>query len=128
MPYTNAQEHSHLDDLTSVSTYLGLSTTTPTKAGANITEPGDTYALVEVPAGSWGAAGATTTGAVKNSAAISFAVATASWGTITHVVLYDDAVGTNIIGYGALTVSKAVTTDQYLNFAIGELTIYFVQP
>jgi hypothetical protein len=68
---------------------IGLSTTTPTDAGGNITEPvGASYARVSVANNStnWPAA---LNGAKSNATPIVFAAATGSgWGTVTHWILY----------------------------------------
>ena len=97
---------------------LGVSTADPTADGSGIAEPTDAaYAQVETAGSDWAAAAA---GAIANAAAISFPEATESWGTITHFFLVDGS--DNLLAYGALTASKAVSSGEILRFPIGELT------
>lgn len=104
-------------------TYVGLSTTTITDAGGNITEPsGNAYARVNLTNNStnWPAASA---GAKSNGVAITFPTATGSWGTVTDFFISDASSGGNILGYGALTTSKTIGNGDTASFAIGDLDI-----
>lgn len=85
--------------------YIGLSTTEPTMSGTNVSEPasGAGYSRVllnnlSVP----------TNGVVTNTANINFEESTASWGTITHFVIYDAEIGGNLLMYGALSTPRVV--------------------
>ncbi len=103
--------------------YMALSTTTPTDAGGNVTEPsGNSYARVAIGNNStnWNAASG---GTVTNKTAITFPEATGSWGTVTHFVLYDAATAGNALIWGALTASKAIGTGDTASFAAGALSI-----
>ena len=103
--------------------YVGLSTTTITDAGGNITEPsGNAYARVAVTNNTtnWPAASA---GSKSNGTAITFAQATGSWGTITDFFIADAAAAGNIIAYGVLTASKAIGNGDTASFAIGDIVI-----
>lgn len=103
--------------------YVGLSTTTPTQAGANVTEPsGGSYARVGVVNNktNWGTAAS---GQLTNSVAISFPESTASWGTITHIIFYDAASAGNVWFYSQLSSSKAVASGTTVYFSIGSLTV-----
>lgn len=105
--------------------YLGLSTTTITDAGGNITEPsGFAYARVSItnnstnwPAASVGA------GSKANGVAFTFPAATGAWGTITDFFISDASSGGNILAYGVLTLSKAINNGDTASFAIGDITI-----
>ena len=59
--------------------------------------------------------------------AITFATATASWGTITHWLmlnhLSDAASSSNTLLWGTLDTSKAIGTDDVAEFADGALDI-----
>lgn len=104
-------------------TYIGLSTTTITDAGGNITEPsGNAYARVAVTnnATNWPAASA---GSKANGAAINFAQASGSWGTLTDFFVGDAASAGNILAYGALSASKAIGNGDTASFAIGDIVI-----
>ena len=58
-----------------------------------------------------------------NSAAIEFPTATASYGTVTHIVVFDAASAGNLIAYAALTTSKAIDTGDVLRLPANELDI-----
>lgn len=103
--------------------YVGLSTTTITDAGGNITEPsGNGYARVAVTNNSTNFPAASG-GAKANGTAITFPQASGSWGTVIDFFISDASSAGNIYGYGTLTVSKAVTSGDTLSFAIGDLDI-----
>lgn len=100
--------------------YVGLYTTNPTMpAGTGGTEVvGGSYVRVAM-TGDWGAASA---GAAANTAAINFATATASWGTVTGWGKFDASTGGNLLESGALTTSKTVGSGDTFGFPIGDLT------
>jgi hypothetical protein len=103
--------------------FVGLSTTTITDAGANITEPsGNAYARVSVTnnATNWPAASA---GSKSNGVAFTFPAATGAWGTITDFFISDASSGGNILAYGVLTTAKAINNGDTASFAIGDITI-----
>lgn len=106
--------------------YFGLSTTTPTAAGGNVTEPsGGSYARVTVVNNATNFPAASGQ-AKSNGTAITFAEATGSWGTCTHFVLYDALSGGNMIAYGALTASRLIESGSTASFAIGDFDLTFV--
>jgi hypothetical protein len=104
--------------------YVGLSSTTPTLAGGNITEPsGGSYARATTSAATWASAAS---GATTNAQVITFPTATADWvggANLTYGVLYDALTGGNVLGYGALTVAKDVLNGDTPSIAIGDLDI-----
>lgn len=109
--------------------YVGLSTSTPTMAGGNITEPaGGAYARVETSTSDWADATDADPSVLSNAEIITFPKATASWGTITHFVLYDAATAGNVLGYGALTTSKAIANTDTARFEAGELDVQLQSP
>ena len=103
--------------------YVGLSTTTITDAGGNITEPsGGSYARVAVTNNDTNFPAASS-GAKSNGTAISFTEATGSWGTVTDFFIADASSGGNILAYGALDESKIVSSGETISFAVGALDI-----
>jgi hypothetical protein len=104
-------------------TYLALSSTTPTVGGTNVTEPtGGAYARVAT-AGVWGTAAA---GAITNTGAITFTAASADWlsgANLTYGVLYDAATAGNCLGFGVLTVAKNILAGDTASVAAGGVTI-----
>ena len=96
---------------------LGLFTANPDEDGSGATEiSGNGYARKSV---SFTASGNLAT----NSAAVEFDVATGSWGTISHVAVFDASSGGNQIAYAALTTSKAIDTGDVLRFPAGDVDI-----
>lgn len=101
--------------------FVALSTADPTDAGSGLAEPsGGAYARVSTDGDDWSVASG---GALANATAITFPEATASWGTITHFALYDALTSGNMLGHGALTTSKAVSSGDTIQFAIGDLDV-----
>ena len=97
--------------------YLGLFTANPDEDGSGATEiSGNGYARKSV---SFSVSGNLAT----NSAAVEFDVATGSWGTISHVAVFDASSGGNQIAYAALTTSKAIDTGDVLRFPAGDVDI-----
>jgi hypothetical protein len=103
--------------------YVGLSTTTITDAGGNITEPsGGAYARVTIANNktTWTTASG---GSISNAITITFAAATSAWGTVTDMFISDSSSAGNIYVYDDLTTSKAVTSGDTVQFNPGDLTI-----
>jgi len=111
--------------------YLGLSKTTPTLYGANITEPtGSNYARVLIdntPSGaSWDSA---TLGVIKNAIQLSFIESAGEWAStaapITHIFLADSlsSTGTSVLYYAQLTASRAIPAQTTVYFTVGSLSI-----
>lgn len=109
--------------------YIGLSTTTPTIAGA-FTEPTigtGGYARIVTTGTSWNAAAA---GVAANASALAFPASTAAWSSgataLTHMCYFDSPTGTaasNLVMFAPLgtpvTVNSAGIT---INFPIGQIS------
>jgi hypothetical protein len=67
--------------------------------------------------------GAASSGSASNSATITFDVATANWGTVTHVAVLDAATSGNVLFWGAVTSSKTIETGDTFQIAQGNLTV-----
>lgn len=104
--------------------WVGLSTTTPTDAGANFGEPsGGGYSRVTTTSASWNAASA---GAKDNGSIITFPTASADWDSgnnMTYFGLFDALAGGNLVLYGALGTAKPVLNGDTATFAAQALTI-----
>ena len=98
--------------------YLALFTTNPAEdgSGTEVSGTGTAYVRQSV---SFTVSGNT----ASNSAAVEFPTATASYGTVTHVGVYDASSGGNLIAYAALTTSKAIDTGDVLRINAGELDV-----
>ncbi len=135
MSFTNYLEHATLDYLfgqtsytPSGTLYVGLSTTAPTEAGANFTEPNATggYARVAVTNNktNWSVASQVgTSGTISNNTAITFPEAS-GWGTVSYFGLFDGSgVSANLLVQSQLAVAKTVGPNDVLRFSSGNLVI-----
>lgn len=96
--------------------YIGLFTTDPTDADSGTEVSGGSYVRE--------AATFTVTGdTATTSAAVEWPTATADWGTITHIGIYDASTAGNLIAYAALTASKTINTDDVFRIPAGDLDI-----
>jgi hypothetical protein len=103
--------------------YASLSTTTPTEAGANFTEPAaGAYARVAITNNGTNFPSAVN-GSKTNGTAITFPETSASWGTITHIGFYNQASGGSLYFWEQLPTSKTVAANTTVYFSIGSLTI-----
>lgn len=88
--------------------------------------PGETGGGTEVSGGSYARESATFTvsgNTASNSANIEFTEATASWGTITHVAIFDAVSGGNMLAYASLTASKTIDSGDILRIPAGDLDV-----
>lgn len=103
--------------------YLALSTADPTDDGSGIAEPsGGSYARLGV-ANNATNFPAAVGGAKANGVQFDFVTATASWGVISHMAIYDAASGGNMLAHAALATSKTIDSGDTVNFKIGDLDI-----
>ena len=100
--------------------YIGLSTTTPSKDGSGVTEPSSSagYKRVQITG-----LDEPIDGAVTNSTSISFDESTASWGTVTHVVIFDAATEGNLLMADALDPPRAIDSGTIMTIKDGYLTL-----
>lgn len=107
--------------------YIGLSITAPNVNGTNVTEPSESagYKRVALTTLSEPASGV-----VTNTQAINFNESTASWGTITHFVIYDsEEVGSgNLLMYGVLSTPRSVETATIMTIKEGYLSLSAQNP
>lgn len=96
--------------------YLALYTSAPSDTGGGTEVSGGSYARQ--------ATAFTVSGnEATNTAEEAFPTATASWGTITHVGVFDAASAGNLLAYGTLSVSKVIDTGDIFRIASGDLDI-----
>lgn len=98
--------------------YLGLHTSNPDEddSGTEVSTSGTAYARQEATFSVTGNT-ATTTGAIE------FPTATADWGTVTHVGVYDASTAGNLLAYAALTASKNISSGDVFRVPAGDLDI-----
>jgi hypothetical protein len=94
--------------------YVGLFTDDPTDADTGTEVSGGSYARTAVTFSVTGNA-ATNTGGVE------FPAATASWGTVSHIAVYDASTGGNMIFHSALTTAKTITDGDVFRIPTGDL-------
>ena len=101
---------------TSPTLYVALFTTATADDGTGTEVTGGSYARQTMTM--------TTTGDTSsNSAAVEFPTATASWGTVTHMAVYDAVSGGNMLAHGALTTSKTIADGDVFRFPAGDVDI-----
>ena len=98
--------------------YLALFTSNPAEdaSGTEVSTSGTAYARQSA---TFTVSGNT----ASNSAAIEYPTATASFGTVTHVGVFDASTGGNLIAYSALDTSKAISTGDVFRVPSGDLDI-----
>ncbi len=123
MSFTNFLETEILDHVFAGSAYtapathyLALYTAAPGETGGGTEVSGGAYARQSV--------SFTTTGnTTSNSAAVEYPTATSSFGTVTHVGVFDASTGGNLMAYAALSSSKTIDTGDVFRVPAGDLDI-----
>jgi hypothetical protein len=124
MPLFNVYRKKVLDHINGVSAltaeahlHMGLTTTTPTAGGTNITEPtGNNYSRIQVTNSgtTWDAA---VDGTADNGAALTWPVASGSWGVCTYVVAWA-ADNTALVWYAPIDGGTGVSIAENDEFSI----------
>lgn len=98
--------------------YLALHTANPDEdaSGAEVSTVGTAYARETV---TFTVSGNTAT----TDAAVEYSTATANFGTVTHVGVWDAATAGNLLAYAALTSSKTIETGDVFRVPAGDLDI-----
>ena len=98
--------------------YLALFTAAPgeTGGGTEVSTSGTAYARQTV-------AFTTTGNTTSNNAAVEYPTATASFGTVTHVGVFDALTAGNLMAYATLSSSKAIDTGDVFRVPTGDLDI-----
>ena len=97
--------------------YVGLHTADPTDAGTGTEVSGGSYARTAV------TFGAPSNGVTTNSAAVEFPQATANWGTVSHIGIWDASSSGNLLYHTALDTSKTIETGDIFKIASGSLSV-----
>ena len=96
--------------------YIALFTAAPSDSGGGTEVSGGGYARQTI---AFTTSGDTT----SNNAAIEFPTATANYGTVTHVGVYDASSAGNLMAWAALTSSKTIETGDVFRIPSGDLDI-----
>ena len=102
-----------------VTIYVGLFTTDPQDDNSGTEVSGGAYARKAV------TFGAPTNGVFTSNADVQFDQATATWGTISHLALFDALTGGNQLFHTPLDISKLVETGDIFTVRSGQLTVQF---
>lgn len=98
--------------------YIGLHTADPTDAGTGAEVSGLGYSRQSV------SFGASSSGTASNDAAVEFPAANGgSWGTITHIGIYDASSSGNLLFHSALTTSKTIADGDIFKVAVSGIDI-----
>jgi len=98
--------------------YLSLHTANPDEdgSGTEVSTSGTAYARTTITF--------TTSGnTASNDSAVEFATATANFGTVTHVGVWDASTGGNLLCYASLSSSKTIETGDVFRVPSGDLDI-----
>lgn len=97
--------------------YVGLHTADPTDAGSGTEVSGGSYARKAA------TFAAPSNGVSATSADVTFDQATGSWGTITHIGIWDALSTGNLLYHTPLDASKTIDTGDIFKIASGNLTV-----
>lgn len=102
--------------------YFALFTAAPDDTGGGTEATGGSYARKSVTnnATNFPAAAA---GAKSNGTAITFVTATAPWGTILAMAVFDDPSAGNMLAWCTLTENKVVGTGDIFTIAVGDFDL-----
>lgn len=104
--------------------FIGLSTTAPTITGTNVNEPsGAGYSRVELTT-----LGKPSGGVVTNTVSVDFPESTASWGTVTHFVIYDALTNGNLLQYGQLSTPRSIEPATIMSIPVSYLNLSVQNP
>lgn len=98
--------------------YVGLFTSNPDEdgSGSEVSTSGTAYVRQSA---SFTVSGNTAT----TDAAVEFPTATASWGSITHIGIYDAESAGNLLAYSALDAAKTISSGDVLRIPTGDIDI-----
>ena len=97
--------------------YVALFTSDPTDAGTGTQVSGGSYVRTAV------TFAAPSDGISLSNADCTFPQATASWGTVSHIGLFDALTSGNMLYYTPLDVSKTIDTGDIFKIAAGSLSV-----
>jgi hypothetical protein len=96
--------------------YLALYTAAPGETGGGTEVSGTGYVRQSV-------AFTTSGNTTSNNAAVEYPTAGASWGTVTHVGVFDASTSGNLMAYAALTTSKTIDSGDVFRVPNADLDI-----
>lgn len=97
--------------------YIALFTSDPTDAGTGTEVSGGSYARTSA------TFGAPSNGVSVTSADITFPTATASWGTVGWIGIYDASTAGNLLYHTPLDVAKTIDSGDIFKITAGNLSV-----
>ena len=123
MPFSSYADNKLIDHLLGSGTYtkpaskyVALYVGDPAGSGTEVSTSGTGYARQS-------AAFTITTNSATNTSQLTWSTATANWGTITHVAIYDAVTAGNQLVTSALSSSRTVNTSDTLRISASNLTV-----
>lgn len=109
---------------TSPSAYIALFTSDPTDSASGTEVSGNGYARVQIDTVMGSATTGSDNSSITNGSNITFAAASGgSFGTITHIGIFDASSTGNLLAHGALSASKQIDDGDTFQITTGNLTI-----
>jgi hypothetical protein len=99
--------------------YVALYTAAPDDTGGGTEVSTGGYARQSVTFGAASSPGGTT----SNNNTVSFTASGASYGTVSHIGIFDNVSGGNLLWHGSMTASKTVADGDTLEFSIGNIDL-----
>jgi len=99
--------------------YLALFTAAPSDSGGGTEVSGSGYSRQTIAFDTASGTGGTT----SNSADVSFTASGGSFGTVSHVGIFDASSGGNLLWHGAMTASKTIADGDTLEFSTGNVDL-----
>ena len=99
--------------------YVALYTAAPDDTGGGTEVSTGGYARQSVTFGAASSPGGTT----SNTNTVSFTASGAGYGTVSHIGIFDNSSGGNLLWHGAMTASKSVADGDTLEFSIGNIDL-----
>jgi len=97
--------------------YVALFTTDPTDAASGTEVTGGSYARTSV------TFAAPSNGASASNADCTFPTCTSTWGTVSHIGIFDASTSGNLLYHTPLDSSKTIETGDIFKIASGSLTV-----
>ena len=99
--------------------FVALYTAAPSDSGGGTEVSGSGYSRQAVTFD----AASSPDGVTNNTGAVTFTASGGSWGTITHIGIFDASTSGNLLWHGALTTPRTVNDTDTLTFAIGAIEL-----
>lgn len=99
--------------------YVALYTAAPSDSGGGTEVSTGGYARQSVTFDAASSPGGTT----SNNNVVSFTASGAGYGTVSHIGIFDNVSGGNLLWHGSMTASKTVADGDTLEFSVGNIDL-----